>query len=71
MGTNVYASEEERLAGVKKPTITDEILAKLGDAPLDANFTVDTVLSTLDALGYEIKKKEPAIPPAATETKEN
>jgi len=69
MGSNVYATEQERLAGsVKKPTLTEQVLVKLGDAPLDAKFDVDTVLKTLDELGYEIKKKEPATPPAATAT---
>lgn len=66
MGSNVYATEQERLTGVKKLTLTEEILAKLGEASLDAKFDVDTVLKAVEELGYEIKKKELATTPAAT-----
>jgi len=42
-----------------EPTLADEVLAKLGDAPLDAKFDVETVLATIEGLGYEIKKVRP------------
>jgi len=82
MGTNVYASEQERLAGKEAPkprTLAEEILDKMPSS-LIAPGTAETisrenviamVLKAADDAGYEVKKKEPATPPTATETKEN